>query len=105
MWTLLPSDDYNRRFKWYEKKRRRELQAILYNLDTFFKALAAGAKPQQVRAGFVHPEPHGVLAILEKGGGGNLRPTRLYVFPDEDEQVLHLLTIGDKQSQGADIAN
>ena len=63
-----------------------------------------GAKVQQVKAGFLHPEPLGVIAIDQKGGGKALDETRLYVFPDEDEEVLHIITLGDKRSQADDIA-
>ena len=63
-----------------------------------------GAKVQQVKAGFLHPEPLGVIAIDQKGGGKALGETRLYVFPDEDEEVLHIITLGDKRSQADDIA-
>jgi len=32
-----------------------------------------------------------------------LRETRLYVFPNEKEKVFHLLMIGGKSGQSADI--
>lgn len=102
-WQLLTTDDFDRCLKWYAKKRPRELQAVLDNLDTFQKALNAGAKPQQVKVGFLHPEPHGVLAVDRKGGGNNLQQTRLYLFPWEPTTTLYLLTLGDKRSQSADI--
>ena len=103
MWSVAPSDDYLRRHKRYEKKHSRELAAVLDNLDTFLTALREGAKVQQVKAGFLHPEPLGVLAIDHKGGGKALAETRLYVYPDEDGEVLHIITLGDKRSQADDI--
>ena len=103
MWSLEPTDDYQRALKWYAKKRRPEMVAVLSNLDDFWEALKAGAKPQQIRAGCIHPEPGGVLAFDQKGGGGQLRETRLYVYPDESCKTLHLITIGDKSTQAADI--
>lgn len=68
------------------------------------KSLNAGACPVQAKFGFVHPEPAGVLAIDQKGGGQGLKETRLYIFPDVTEKVVYLLTIGEKSDQGADIA-
>jgi hypothetical protein len=103
MWQVSPEDDYCRCHKWYEKKRSRELKAVLTNLDTFLTALQSGAKVQQIKVGFLHPEPCGVLAIDQRGAKGSLAETRLYVFPDDDTETLHLLTIGDKNSQAADI--
>lgn len=96
MWQLEPTDDYERQFRWYEKKRPRELEAVLRNLQTYLEALRAGNKPMQIKYGFVHVEPIGVFAIDQKGGGGKLAQTRLYVYPDIDAEILHLLTIGGK---------
>lgn len=96
MWQLAPTDNYERQFRWYEKKRPRELEAVLRNLQTYFEALRAGNKPMQIKYGFVHVEPSGVFAIDQKGGVGKLAQTRLYVYPDTDTEILHLLTMGGK---------
>ncbi len=103
MWFAEPTDEYIRRHRWYAKKKPRELRAVLDNLDTFLKSLQRGSLPQQIKAGYIHPEPHGVLAIDQKGGGKNLAQTRLYIFPYTPDEVLKLLTIGDKESQSEDI--
>jgi hypothetical protein len=103
MWTYNPTPDWSRRQKHFQKKRARELVAALDNLDTFFKTLENGVKPREAKFGFIHPEPVGVLAIDQKGGGKSLAEIRAYVYPDEDEEILHLLTIGDKKSQQDDI--
>jgi predicted enzyme involved in methoxymalonyl-ACP biosynthesis len=39
MWTLETTDEYRTRHRTYQKKRPRELQAVLDNLDTYFKSL------------------------------------------------------------------
>lgn len=103
-WQLSASDAYERAHRYYEKKHPRELQAVLNNLDRYLIALNAGAKPQFIVAGYIHPEPKGVKALDQHGkGNGNLAETRLYVFPQEGECLLHLITIGDKRSQPADL--
>jgi hypothetical protein len=103
VWTLESQDAWDRRLKQYAKKCARELAAALDNLDTFHKTLNTGVKPREAKFGFIHPEPLGVLAIDQKGGGPSLAQIRLYVYPDEDREVLHLLTLGDKNSQTKDI--
>lgn len=103
MWNLTPTDLFARRLKRWEKKHPNELQATLDNLDTYIEHLNAGIPPQLIRAGFIHNEPQGIKAIDQKGGGSNLSQTRLYVFPDESTHSLHLITLGDKNSQKADI--
>jgi hypothetical protein len=71
MWTYDGTPEWGRRLKEYQKRRPRELIAALDNLDTFLKTLQGGIKPRQAKFGFIHPEPLGVLAIDQKGGGGN----------------------------------
>jgi hypothetical protein len=36
---------------------------VLHNLSKFVEALNRDVKPQQIKAGFIHREGHGVLAI------------------------------------------
>jgi hypothetical protein len=103
MWKVQPEDEYLKRTKKWPKKHRREFAAVHSNLDTFLAALNQGAKLEHVKYGFVHPEPRGVLAIDQKGGGTSLKETRLYVFFDTSTQVVHLITLGDKDSQTADV--
>jgi hypothetical protein len=103
MWVQEPSDDFRRQHRWFEKKRPKELRAMLVNLDAYLAALVAGTKPLQIKFGFMHAELRGVVAIDQKGGGKGLAQTRLYVYPDVDDQKLYLLTIGDKNTQKDDI--
>lgn len=103
MWNVQPEDEYVRRVNKWPKKHRRELLAMHDNLDTFLRALNQGAKLEQAKFGFIHPEPCGVLAIDPKGGGPSLKATRLYTYPDNTTRLVHLITLGDKDSQRADI--
>jgi hypothetical protein len=104
MWKIKATDEYQRRLKRYAKNHPRELAAVLDNLDTYFKTLLSGTKPKQAVFGFVHAEPRDVIAIDQKGGGPSLAQTRLYAYPDLSREVLWLITLGDKRSQGSDIA-
>jgi hypothetical protein len=45
----------------------------------------------------------GVVAIDQKGFCGNLQETRLYIYPADATQIVHLITIGDKDDQHSDI--
>ena len=104
MWKLESTAEYARRHKRYEKDNPRELEAVLDNLDTYFKSLEAGVKPLQIKHGFMHAEPLGVVAIDQKGGKGKLAQTRLYVYPDADTETLYVIALGDKRSQKDDLA-
>ena len=82
---------------------KRELKAVLGNLDSYLVTLNDGRNPYHRAAGYIHHEPDGVIAIDQKGGGKALAETRLYVYPDTDTCTLYLLLLGDKNSQKRDI--
>lgn len=56
-----------------------------------------------VQAGYIHSEKKGVIALDEKGGGGNLSATRLYLFAEDKTKTIHLITIGNKDDQSRDV--
>ena len=103
-WVLLPHSAYLRELRWYAKKRPVELSAVLRNLGRFMILLARSPSARSVQAGFLHSEPHGMVAIDQRGGVGHLQETRLYCYAQADLRTLHLLGIGDKSSQSADLA-
>ncbi len=104
MWQVEPTDQWEKDVKHYGKKHPRELAAILNNVIRYLSLLnnAPNAKAARI-AGFLHPEPAGVIAVDQKGGGGNLQETRGYTYADEAEKVLYLITLGNKDSQPNDV--
>ncbi len=103
-WNIVVTDVYERKFKWFEKKRPNELKAVLDNLDTYVSTLEALGNPMQVTAGFIHHEPCGIKAIDQKGGSTvKLKQTRLYLFAHEKNKNVYLMTIGMKDTQKKDI--
>jgi hypothetical protein len=103
-WVLLPHSAYLRDLRWYAKKRPAELAAVLRNLERTMTLLANNPHPKPIQAGFLHPEPHGMVAIDQRGAAGRLQETRLYCYAQANTRTLHLLGIGDKSSQHADLA-
>lgn len=103
-WVLRPHAGYERDQRWYAKKRPAELAAVLRNLARTMTLLAQAPNARCLQAGFIHPEPHGLLAIDQRGGAGALQATRLYCYAHEVTRVMHLLAIGDKDSQPTDLA-
>lgn len=103
MWQIEPTTGWERDHKHYAKKRPNELGAVLRNLDRYMKLLAVSKNSKVVQAGYLHPEPGGVLAVDQKGGGANLQETRLYTYADDDTKTVYLITIGDKDAQHADV--
>jgi hypothetical protein len=108
-WEIHESDFFQRKLRQF-RKNNKGLDTLLFdNLDTYFNTLKAGLLPINIKAGFIHKEPNGVKAIDQKGpkkpGMGKPKEARLYIFPDPDTNILHLITIGDKNSQQADITD
>ena len=103
MWELEGTSLFDRRLKRYQKKHPVEATAVLNNLDTYLKTLASGIKPGVINVGWIHREPEGVVAIDQKGGGPYLRQTRLYLYANEKNETVYLISIGDKNSQKNDL--
>lgn len=103
MWKLEPTDLFERKVQRLEKKNPRELSAVLQNLQRYLNALNEAGRPEIIKFGFIHHEPKGVKAIDQKGGGRDLKQTRLYTYAQISINALHLITIGDKGSQKRDL--
>ena len=103
-WVFQTTARFERDRAYYEKKHPRELDACLRNtLIRYLPMLNATPNPRTIQAGFLHAEPGGVMAVDQKGGGGNLRETRLYTYACAATRVLHLLLLGDKSTQRRDL--
>ena len=104
-WVFKTTDRFERDRAFYEKKHPGELAACLRNtLLRYLPMLNAAPNPRAIHAGFLHPEPGGVMAVDQKGGGSSLRESRLYTYACADTKTLHLLLLGDKASQRRDLA-
>lgn len=103
MWDLEPTEEFARRVKRFRKDYPRELVAVVDNLNRVQRSLREGANPLDLPFGFIHREARGVLAIDQKGGGKALAQARLYVYLDRDTETVHVITLGDKGSQKADV--
>lgn len=103
MWALRQTQTYEKRVRQYARNHPNETVATLNNLDTLHNALNVQVKPSSLQAGYIHREPKGVIALDQKGAKGSPKQTRLYIYPDEDQKIIYLITIGDKRSQKKDI--
>ena len=103
MWKVEPTTTFQKDLKFYAKRHPRELAAVLRNVDRYLAQLNCSPNSKAVQAGYLHSEPMGVVAVDQKGGGSNLQETRLYTIADEVQNVLYLITIGNKAEQPTDI--
>ena len=100
-WGLKATENFLRIAGRFQKKHTKEWAVVYENLERYCRRLNCVGHPRLVRFGFIHDEPKGVKAISQ--GDRNLMETRLYIYPDNDEKTLHLLTVGTKKTQVADI--
>lgn len=108
---LFESEHYVRDKQKWLKKHRNEFLAMLVNLEHYLEMLRDAKNERCVQAGFLRPEPHGVIAISQWGARhpetgkklNNLKESRLYTYVHAEGGLLHLICIGDKNSQQSDI--
>jgi hypothetical protein len=104
MWSLRIAAEFQRAKKHYDKKRPAELAAVLRNLDRLMEQLNTLPHCRAAQAGFLHHEPAGLWAIDQKGPSRvRLQETRLYVYPSAADTTLHIITLGNKNTQAADL--
>ncbi len=56
-----------------------------------------------MQAGYLHHEAGGIIAVDQKGDGSNLQETRLYTYADDEQRIVYLIAIGDKDAQHSDV--
>lgn len=100
-WKYKRVDGFDSRLRRARKDYPNETRAVLVNLERFMKLLREGMTPRQIKAGFIHHEKKGVVAIDQSGADGNPAQLRLHIH-SRDLRV-YLITIGDKASQPGDI--
>ena len=104
-WRVVTTEGYETHYKRYSRRRKRELFAIIANLQRFVNAInIPHASLRTMKARYIHREPNGIVAIGQEGGyGKGLAKTRLYTYPDAGAKTLYLLCIGGEKGQSQDI--
>jgi len=109
VWRLEPYSGYENQLKKFSRKHEEEANAALSNLQMYLSVLQRTNNLQLAnKESFVHKEPDGMVAIDERGAKiakkkGKLKATRLYVYAYIEGETVHVLGIGDKDSQKQDI--
>ena len=109
MWQIEKAIGFESRFKKFSKKHEIEASAALSNLQTYLAVLKETDNLQSANElPFIHAEPEGMVAIDQRGATVDrkkvkMKATRLYVYAAVINQTVHLLGIGDKDSQKQDI--
>ncbi len=103
-WTIFPSELYLRKQKWFEKKDKDVIVALMTNWARVFGALNDGVPLGEVRKrGKVRGGGDRGLLEIDQRGRGNLPEARLYVYPDNETRTLYFITMGYKDAQDTDL--
>lgn len=101
-WSVDHSLAERRRFKDFYKKHPREYAACFDNLGQVVELLGRFGGVKGFQIGWFRSEGQGVYRIGQTAVK-HAKETRLYVFLNEAERRIHVLTIGGKDSQSEDI--
>lgn len=105
-WTIIPSELYLRKNKWFVKKDKEVFVALMTNWERVFRALNDGVPLGEVRKqGKVRGGGDRGLLEIDQRGRGQLPEARLYVYPDIETRTLHFITMGYKDTQNTDLKN
>jgi len=90
------------RFEKFAGKHPREYDSLFANLDKVMRLLRGGHKIGSFQVGFFRSEGEGVYRIGQTGVQG-AKESRLYIYPDQENRLMHILNIGDKDTQSGDV--
>jgi len=102
-WSVDDSHADKNRFKKYGKSHAREVASCFANLATVVGLLKAGAALGSFRLNFFRRESGDIWRIGQTKVP-SARETRLYILVLVFPKAIHVLTIGDKDTQQADLA-
>ncbi len=90
------------KFKKFSGAHCREFASLNANLDKIMRILKGGQKVGGFRVNFFRSEGGDVYRIGQIGVP-SAKESRLYVHPDEQNRVMYVLNIGDKDTQPRDV--
>ena len=103
MWTVTHDHADGNRLKRYSRKHPRGVASCFTNLAFLAEQLNGGITLQQAQSfGFFSTEGGNVFRIAQTSIRA-AKETRLYIYAVAVRSVLYTLTIGDKDSQQADL--
>lgn len=101
-WELNADFAIGTKFVKFNKAHPREYASLFNNLNKITGLLNGGQKIGGFHVGFFRSESDGLWRIGQSGVP-HAKESRLYLFPDQDNRIFYLLSVGDKDSQQDDI--
>jgi len=101
-WAFDATHASKSQFAKFNKNHPNEYASLFANLAKIQGLLRGGHKIGGFHVNFFRSEGNEVYRIGQTGVPGSLE-SRLYLYPDSEFQILHILEIGEKTGQQADI--
>lgn len=103
-WEIIRSGQFDRDLRKINKRRPATAEKVLENLAAYIELLEKCNNPLLVLRlkTNVHREASGCVAITEQPVPSNVAPLRLYLFASTKDKAVHLICIGDKNTQRKD---
>jgi hypothetical protein len=90
------------RLERFASEHQREYVSLFTNLDRIVRHLSGGAKIGGFQIGFFRSEGGDVWRIGQTGVP-HAKESRLYIYPDQNNHKIYILTAGTKDRQSDDI--
>jgi len=100
-WQIDTAHASQGKFKKFASKYRRGIRVVVRESREILALLRGGQKLGAFQVGFFRSEGQGVYRIGQTGVP-SAKESRLYVFPEEEQRVMYVLTIGTKEGQSDD---
>jgi hypothetical protein len=101
-WSIENKYAVTKKFETFAQARPREFASLFANLDRIVRHLNGGAKVGGFQMGYFRSEGEGVYRIGQTAVQ-HAKESRLYIFPNQSNQTIYILTVGTKDRQPDDI--
>jgi hypothetical protein len=102
-WSIENKYALRKKFEAFAEARPREFASLFANLDRVLRHLNGGAKVGGFQMGYFRSEGEGVFRIGQTAVQ-HAKESRLYIFPNQSNQTIYILTVGTKDRQADDIS-
>ena len=102
MWYIEHGEAIRSGFRKVGKNHPEEYDSCFANLTKILAILRNGKKVGEFKVGFFRTEGNGLYRIGQSGVKDS-KEVRLYVYPDEESEIIYVLAMGTKETQKNDI--
>lgn len=102
MWYINGEEAVRAGFKTISKNHRKEAASCFANFKKILSILKDGNKLTEFKVGFFRPEGNGLYRIGQTKVKDS-KEVRIYVYPDTENEIIYILSMGTKESQQKDI--